>query len=78
MLCGLAVFVDVFGGDVDATVFPFEGVGDSERFETALLTEWRESRVAGYDIGEVECAAFTVVESDLQRVVRNVLCMCDF
>ena len=78
MLCGLAVFVDVFGGNVNTAVIPFEGVGDSERFETALLTEWRESRVAGDDIGEVKRAAFTVVESDLQRVVRNVLCMCDF
>ena len=39
MLCGFAVLVDVFGGDVNAPVFPFDGVGDGECLESALLTE---------------------------------------
>ena len=66
MLCGLAVFVDVFGGNVNTAVIPFEGVGDGESLESALLAKGSKGRVSGNDIGEVECTALSVVESDFQ------------
>lgn len=72
------MLVYVFGGNVNAAVLPFKGVGDGERLEAARLTKGRKRRVSGDDIGEIECAALAVVESDLQRVVRYILCVCDF
>ena len=78
VLCYIAVFVDVFRGNVDASVVPFESVGDGERFESVRFAEWSKNRITGYDIGEVECAALSIVESNLQLIARNVFCMGDF
>ena len=64
-LCCIAVFVDVFGGNVDASVVPFEGVGDGECFESVRFAEWSKDGITGYDIGEVECAALSIVEGNL-------------
>lgn len=65
LLCGLAVFVDVFRGNVDAAVVPFEGVGDGECFESVRFDEWGEGWIAGNDVGEVERAGLSVVEGNL-------------
>lgn len=77
-LCHFTIFVYIFRGNVDAAVVPFEGIGDGERLKAVSLAEGSKDWVAGNDIGEVECAALSVVESDFQRVARKIFCVCDF
>ena len=55
-LCHSTMFVDIFRGNVDAAVVPFEGIGDGERLKAVSLAEGSKDWVAGNDIGEVECA----------------------
>lgn len=72
------MLVDIFGGDVNTSVFSFEGIGDGERLETVQFTEGCKDRVAVDDFGEVKGAVFTVIKSDLQSVAGKIFSLSDF
>lgn len=72
------MLVDIFGGDVNASVFPFEGISEGERLETVQFTEGCKNRVAVDDLGEVKGALFSVIKSDLQSVAGKIFSLSDF